>query len=126
MPRKRRLWAMTALLIAALPMLSSCSKGPSDEAIKSAITEQLKHQVPLSWSGSLMGGKDAQIELIEIKQKGKFNDQARYWPIRARVKGTCEADFLFKTETKAFDQVGDFKLYQDDYGDWKASIEMMQ
>jgi hypothetical protein len=125
MLNRQRLWVPVAI-IAALVLLSSCSRAPSDDTIKSAIAELLKHQVPMSWSGSLMGGKNAQIELIEVKQVGKFNDQAKYWPIKARVKGTCQADLLFYTETRAFDRVGDFKLYQDDYGNWKASIEMMQ
>lgn len=126
MRKGQRLWTVVVLLIGTLALLSSCSRGPSDDTIKSTITEHLKHQVPMSWSGSLLGGQNAQIELIEIKQRGKFNDQAKYWPIKARVKGVCQANLVFKTENRAFDEVGDFKLYQDDYGNWKASIEMTE
>jgi hypothetical protein len=105
-------------------------KPPSEEVIKKAIAEQFKKQVPMSWAGSTMGGKNARIELIEIKQTGTFNDREGYWPVKARVKGTCTVESLMPgltpTEKKAFDRIGDFKIYQDDYGSWKAYIEMMQ
>jgi len=119
-----------ALLLVNLSLLffliSSCSQAPSDDVIKSAITNHLKHKVPMSWSGSLMGGKNAYIELIEIKQIGDFNKKLNYWPVKARVKGNCQAEFLFKTETRSFDRIGNFKLYQDDYGNWKAAIDFIQ
>ena len=107
----------------------SKQKPPSEEIIKKAIAEQLKRQVPMSWAGSTMGGKNAKISLIEIKRIGNFNDREEYWPVRARVKGTCTVESVVRgilpAEQKSFDQVGDFKLYQDDYAKWKAHIGMM-
>lgn len=126
MPTRKRLWQVCFLLVAASGLWFSCSRGPSDDTVRSAIAESLRGQIPTSWSGSLLGCKTSQIEVIEIKQRGKFNKKAGYWPIKAHVKGTCEVDLLFKKETKEFDQVGDFRLFQDDYGDWKASIQMSQ
>ena len=107
----------------------SKQKPPSEEIIKKAIAEQLKRQVPMSWAGSTMGGKNTKINKIEIKQIGTFSEQEEYWPVRARVKGTCTVESVVRgilpAEQKAFDQVGDFKIYQDDYGKWKAHIGMM-
>ena len=107
----------------------SKQKPPSEEIIKKAIAEQLKKQVPMSWAGSTMGGKNTKINQIEIKQIGTFSEQEEYWPVRARVKGTCTVKSLMPNilpaEQKTFDQVGDFKIYQDDYGKWKAHIGMM-
>ncbi len=119
-------WQFFLLLVVAFCLFPSCSRAPSDDTVRSAIAESLRHQVPSSWSGSLLPCKTGQIELIEIRQRGKFNKKAGYWPIKAHVKGTCEVDLLFKREVKGFDQVGDFRLYQDDYGEWKASIQVTQ
>ncbi len=118
MRKKQKLCATFAVCV-ILALVSSCSRPPSDDTIQSAISDYLKHGV---WCAN------AQIELIEIKQIGKFNDQPRwweehkYWPVKARIKGTCEKWPLLSTKriTKAIDQDDDFKLYQDDYGNWKA------
>lgn len=126
MPTQRKLWQVFLVLATACSLSFSCSTGPSDDTVRSTIAESLRRQVPSTWSGSLLACKTAQIELIEIKQRGKFNKKAGYWPIKARVKGSCEVDLVFKKEMKEFDQVGDFRLYQDDYGEWKASIQMAQ
>lgn len=134
----------TALAVCAMVVLvSSCSRPPSNDTIISAISDHLKKYVPPSLSGSVMGCDKAQIELIEIKEIGKFHDQprwweeAKYWPVKAHVKGTCQGLDLFSpakretkdgavvykpnTKTKTFDRVVVFKLYQDDFGKWKAS-----
>lgn len=118
----------TAFAVCAIvALVSSCSRPPSNDIIISAISDYLKNHVPLSLSGILSCDK-AQIELIEIKEIGKFHDQprwweeAKYWPVKAHVKGTCRDLFsLPKTKTKAFDRAVVFKLYQDDFGNWKAS-----
>ena len=96
---------------------------PSDDQIKQAITAFFSRKVPPTWAGSLMGGKDARIQSIEIYQIGNYNDRVRYWPVRARVVGTCQANLLARYETTSFDNVGDFKVYQDDYGNWKATMD---
>lgn len=98
---------------------------PTDEIIKNAIIEKLKKEVPHSWAGSLIGGKNGKLDLIEIQQIGNFNDQGKYWPVKCRVKGTCDADFLTETRKVAFDKIGDFKLKQDDYGKWFADIDLI-
>jgi hypothetical protein len=72
---------------------------------------------------TLIDCRDTQIELIEIKQRGKFNEESKYWPIKAHVKGSCQISFLQNSQSKSFDKVGDFLLYQDDYENWKASMD---
>lgn len=97
----------------------------TEDIINTAIKEKLKREVPVTWSGSLMGGKNAVIEKIEIQQIGNYNEQGKYWPVRCRVKGTCDAELLFETKKNTFDKVGDFKIKQDDYGKWYAELEML-
>lgn len=102
---------------------SSQSSQPTDDVIKSAIKEKLKKDVPPSWAGSLIGSKNAVIEKIDIQQMGNYNETGKYWPVKCRVKGVCDADFLTETRKTAFDKIGDFKLKQDDYGKWYAELE---
>ena len=100
--------------------LAGCSKAPSDKVIKSAIEGLLQQQLPLSWGGSLLGSRNTNIELIEIREKGKFHDKEKYLLVKARVKGSCEANMILKWEAHHFDNIGEFKIHQDDYGKWRA------
>ncbi|MBP8945597.1 MAG: hypothetical protein KBG25_06880 [Paludibacteraceae bacterium] len=120
-------------ILATVVFFPSCSKGPSDKEIKEAITECIENDPPLSWTGGWLGGRrDVEIETIEIKQKGKFNKDEKYLPLRARVKGKCDVEeftpgggFEPKTVTKTFDRIANFKIYEDDYGDWEAYIDIL-
>jgi len=114
----------SAILIALSLLVTACSRPPSDDTIKSAIAELLKEEVPPSWVNSSRGGKNAQIEVFDIQEIGKFNSNARYWPVRARVKGSSQLRW-YDTYT-VFDKVGEFQLYQDDYENWKARMNMSQ
>lgn len=96
---------------------------PNEEVIKSAIIERLKRKLPTSWSGSLMGSRNTRVEYIEVVQIGTYNNRGRYWSVRSRVKGTCEANLLSRYELKAFDRVGEFRVFQNDYGDWVADMK---
>ncbi|MHA1749845.1 MAG: hypothetical protein ACTSYF_14540, partial [Promethearchaeota archaeon] len=65
------------------------------------------------------------ISYIEIIEMGIHNSRFRYWPVRAKVRGTCEAQFIGETQINSFDQVGDFKIYRDDYDNWIASLDKL-
>lgn len=105
------------------PQTPKTAEKPSDDVIYGAIKNKLNKEVPPTWAGSLMGGRNAVIEKIDIQQMGNYNEQYKYWPVKCRVKGTCDADFLLETKKTSFDKVGDFKIKQDDYGNWLAEIE---
>jgi hypothetical protein len=103
---------------------SACSSGPSDKIAKDAVTECLSNGgLPLSWGGSLMGARLDSIETIEIVEKGNYNKEGKYLPMRIRVKGVSMANMIFSKERHEFDAVGEFFLYKDDYGKWKARID---
>lgn len=115
---KRGIVAFLCLLF--IFSLAGCSKAPSDTVIKSAIKDLLLQQLPLSWGGSILGSRNTNIELIEIKEKGKFHDKEKYLLVKARVKGSCESNMILKWEAHNFDNIGEFKIHQDDYGKWRA------
>lgn len=122
---QQRLMAFSILILSLF--FSGCSKMPSDETIKASIKESLLQQLPLSWSGSYMGYRNPKIDLIEIKEKGKFHSKEKFLMVKARVKGTTEANMLLNNwKLNQFDGVAEFKVHQDDYGKWQAATETMR
>jgi hypothetical protein len=97
---------------------------PSDQEVEEAVRAYLKREVPISWVGNLMGGENAQADLVEVKATGVYNEQNRYWPMRIRCIGSCRLRDPFNSGRIAtFDRVGEFVLYKDDYGNWKAELK---
>lgn len=96
---------------------------PSGQEVEEAVHAYLKREVPISWVGNLMGGDNAQVDLVEVKATGVYNEQQRYWPMRIRCIGTCRLRDPFNSgRTATFDRIGEFVLYKDDYGEWKAEL----
>jgi len=97
---------------------------PSQSEIKSAIKNHLKFNVPITWAGNLMGGKNAQLSSIEVIQVGIYNTTQKYWPMKIRCVGICELNDPFNQGKRvSFNRVGEFVLYKDDYGKWKAQMK---
>ncbi len=103
---------------------SSAPAKPTEDEIKSAVTKHLKNNVPITWAGNLMGGKNAQLSVIQVIQVGSYNQQQKYWPMRIKCVGRCEMNDMFNQgKWNSFDRVGEFILFQDDYGNWKAVMK---
>jgi hypothetical protein len=142
----RRILLMKFVLACFLALsVLSCSREPSKKVIKTAIKELIekeknvppdwidKKNLPTHWHEVSFFDKleNARIASIDILQIGIFNKQELYWPIKASLKGTGE---LYKRWLATFGQekegpvpvefsgIGDFKIYQDDYGNWKATL----
>jgi len=97
---------------------------PTEDEIKMAVTNHLKHNVPITWAGNLMGGKNAQLSVIQVIKVGNYNQQQKYWPMRIKCVGRCEMNDMFNQgKWNSFDRVGEFILFQDDYGNWKAQMK---
>ncbi len=114
---------LSAVTSSSSTALSPAPK-PTEDEIKSAVTNHLKNNVPITWAGNLMGGKNAQLSLIQVIQVGNYNPQQKYWPMRIKCVGRCEMNDIFKQgKWNSFDRVGEFILFQDDYGQWKAQMK---
>lgn len=115
----------------------ACSQGPRDEETKLLITTKLKQDLPSTWTvgakvdgflGNLVSNTvkatNVEVESIEIKQRGGFNEAEKYWPIKAQVKGTFQRQVVGNTVDKKipFDKEGDFRFSKDDYDNWKVVI----
>lgn len=107
----------------AAPPIAVLAK-PSDQEVEEAVRIYLKREVPISWVGNLMGGENTEVDLVEVKTTGVYNEQQRYWPMRIRCIGSCRLRDPFNPgRIVTFDRVGDFMLYKDDYGKWKAELK---
>ncbi|MEW6734336.1 MAG: hypothetical protein AB1489_23625 [Acidobacteriota bacterium] len=114
---------ITLFFISLTLLFTACKSSPSDNEIKQAIIENFNSAQKANLkigSFELKAGTSVKVDLVEVKQIGEFNEQEKYWPVRARVKGTYEANILI-TARVDFDQELDFKLYQENNGNWKAS-----
>ena len=96
---------------------------PPISDIEEAVKLSLKKHVPMSWAGNLMGGKNAQLSKIEVVEKGIFNEQRNYWPMKIRCVGSCELKDPFNQDKRrSFNKIGEFNLYRNDYGKWEATL----
>ncbi|MFW5628531.1 MAG: hypothetical protein ACOCG6_04785 [Candidatus Cloacimonadaceae bacterium] len=112
---RNKIWFIVLIL------LCLCACKPNSSAITTAVKENIMESIPASWAGSLLGGKATSVESISVLQIGKYNKDFGYYPVKVRCIGKGEANTLFGTEPVDFDKEGDFQVYKDDYGKWKAS-----
>ena len=107
----------------SLSLFIGCTSKPSTSEIEEAVKSELQNNIPVSWVGNLLGGKNAKISTLEIKEWGSFNKKGEYWPIKIRVVGSAELNDPFNQgKVKRFDKVAEFKFRKDDYRKWQASL----
>lgn len=100
-----------SICILSIPIIFlGCSKPPSDEIIKEIMTKE--HY------GTASGGvKNFKYDVFEIRDRGKFNKDRKYWPFKVFVKGT----YTWFGENRRFEGITEVKFSKDDYGNWIAS-----
>lgn len=107
----------------SLSIFIGCSSKPSNSEIEEAVKSELHSNIPVSWVGNLMGGKNAKIYTVEIKEWGSFDKEGKYWPVKIRVVGSAELNDPFnRGKVKNFDKVSEFRFRKDDNGKWQASL----
>ena len=115
----------------------ACSSGPTDEETKLLITSELKKEFPTAWVvgtkvegiignivSNTMKATNIEIESIVVKQRGNFNEQEKYWPVKVQIKGTFQRELIGNraNEKVTFDKEADFRFSKDDYDNWKISL----
>lgn len=133
---KLRTKSIVILFFLALIQIA-CAQGPRDEETKLLITAKLKQEFPSTWVvgkkvegilGNIVSNTvkatNVEVESIEIKQRGEFNEQEKYWPVKAQVKGSFQREVVGNAVDKKipFDQEGNFRFSKDDYDNWKVVI----
>jgi len=107
-----------------LLLFIGCNLKPGKSSVESAVQSALQNNIPISWVGNLMGGKNAKITTVEIVQWGSYNKEQKYWPIRIRVIGSAELKDPFNPgKVEKFDKIAEFLLKKDDFGKWQAQLK---
>lgn len=123
MKLQRKSIFMFGFSIIFMLLIMGCSSKPSNSQIEEAVKIELQSNIPVSWVGNLMGGRNAKLSTIEVVEFGNFNKEQKYWPVKIRVVGSAELNDPFNPgKTTQFDNVSEFRLSKDDYGKWKASL----
>jgi len=115
--------ALAIAMFIGLSVFVGCAPKPSNSEIAVAVRSELQSDIPVSWVGNLMGGKNTTLSALEIKEWGTFNREQKYWPIKIRVAGIAELNDPFNQGKVArFDKIAEFRFTRDDYGKWRAIL----
>lgn len=110
-------------LLSLILICTGCTSKPDKSQIEQAVRAELKNNIPVSWVGNMMGGRNAKITTVEIVEWGTYNKNQKYWPVKIRVVGSAELNDPFNQgKVKRFDKTSEFRLRKDEYGKWQASL----
>lgn len=102
------------------------SSGPTDEDVAMAVKKSPPS--PPTLGATYL----AQIESVEVQERGRYNRDGRYWPVRVRVKGGAKIavtnalalGLLGNPATQpanVVDFVEETRFAKDDFGHWQVS-----
>jgi len=98
---------------------------PDDYQLRHLVQQSVKQGIPLTWLHDVHRGvtEDVHIASISVFRQGRFNQQQKFWPYRLRLTGTCKLELAKDNEpVVSFDTVVDYRVFRDDFGDWKATF----
>ncbi len=96
---------------------------PDSHQLKALVQQSVSNGIPLSWLHDVHRGytEDVVVNSIRVIKRGHFNQRREFWPYRIRLIGTCDLEIdKVNEQVVAFDTVVDFRLFRDDFGDWRA------
>ena len=124
-------WRLAAVTTGGL--LLSCTlgcrlleRGPTDDQVRTAV-----RKTPPS-PPTLGPTYLSEVASVDIQERGRFNVDGRYWPVRVRVKGNARIQITNpfqlalvgdprKVPPEAVDFVEEARLTKDDFGKWAVS-----
>jgi hypothetical protein len=114
---------------ALLVLAAGCrflGSGPSDKEIVAAV-EKAPPAPPTAGPTYL-----SDVTSVSIEERGRFNSDGKYWPVRVRVKGGVKsrltgflrlalADAVAKEKSQPLEFVEEARLSKDDFGGWRVT-----
>jgi len=114
---------------AALTLSSGCrflGGGPSDKEVVAAVEKA--PPAPRTAGPTYL----SEVTSVSIEERGRYNGDGKYWPVRVRVKGSVKAkltgllllalaDAAAKEKPQPVDFVEEARLAKDDFGKWRVS-----
>jgi hypothetical protein len=126
MVRERMIAAAAALTLTCAAACRLLQSGPSDQEVVAAV--QKAPPAPPTLGPTYL----AQIESVQVQERGPYNDDGKYWPVRVRVKGGVKIRVtnafqlglvgeVAKEPPKPMDFVEGARFTKDDFGKWHVS-----
>jgi len=98
---------------------------PRSFKLKGLVQESVQQGIPLSWLHDVHQGytEEVNITSVDLIKQGGFNELREFWPYKLRVIGTCELEMSKDKKLKtSFNTVVTYRVFRDDFGDWKAKL----
>lgn len=118
--------AASGLFLSVVPGCRLLERGPSDEEIRTTVRKSPPS--PPTLGPTVL----TDVGSVEIQQRGRYNMEGSYWPVRVRVRGNARIKVtnLFQfglvadarnapSETVDFEE--EARLTKDDFGNWGVS-----
>jgi len=121
-----------SLLMMALalgfPACRGHGRGPTDGEIVTAVRKT--PPMPPTLGPTYL----ASVEVVEVQERGAYNSDGGYWPVRVRVKGTAKlkvtnpfqlglVDEREREKTEAVDFIERAECTKDDFGTWRVTYD---
>jgi hypothetical protein len=124
MSRSRLGVGATFALAAGCTLLGS--RGPRDDEVK-AVVQKTPPAPPTAGPTYL-----SEVTAVSVEERGSYNDDGKYWPVRVRVKGGSKAsltgllaltlaDAATKQKAEPLEFVEEARFSKDDFGKWRVS-----
>jgi len=101
---------------------------PASHQLQRMVQASVKYGIPLTWLHDVHQGytEEVKITSVSVMQRGRFNSRHEYWPYRLHLRGTCELEISESNEQDmSFDTVIDYRVFRDDFGNWKATFQQL-
>jgi len=122
----RRRIVLTGPLLLTVLGCRAFERGPSEDVILAAVRS--KPPAPPTVGPTYL----ADINSVEVQERGRYNAGGSYWPVRVRVKGSAKIKLTnvfqlgllgdrAKEKAEPVDFVEEARFVQDDFARWRVT-----
>jgi hypothetical protein len=122
----RNIAIVAGMLLTSAPGCRLLQSGPSEQDVVAAVKGS-PPSPPTAGPTYL-----AQVESVQVQERGPYNADGKYWPVRVRVKGGARIKLTgilqlgvlgdrAKETVKPVEFVEEARFTNDDFGNWRVS-----
>jgi hypothetical protein len=121
-----RRFAVAGFVLSAGLGCRAFDRGPSDADVVAAVRKV--PPAPPTLGPTLL----AEVDTVEVQERGDYHRDGGYWPVRVRVRGAARikvtnafqlglADPQARAKTESVDFSEEGRFTRDDFGNWRVS-----
>jgi len=98
---------------------------PGAYQLQGLVQASVNKGIPLSWLDDVHQGyaEDVVVTGVRVERRGYFNERHEFWPYKLRVSGRYTLETAAgKEQARSFNTSVDYRIFRDDFGDWKATF----